>query len=143
MAPKVDRAKTPTRSLGLSGMTEAMIVDMVRQGQIAAGQARPPKEGETSAYPEKDEIVVFCDLFIAGLHFPLDSVFVETLRLHNIFLHQLRPSSIVRLNLYFWLAKTCRFKPSAKDFAFVHRVHYQLKTITVTTADGTEGEAEA
>jgi hypothetical protein len=70
-------------------------------------------------------------------------VFVETLQLHNMFLHQLTPNSIARLNLYFWLTKTCSFQPLAKGFAFVHRVHYQPKMITVLTADGTEGEAEA
>jgi hypothetical protein len=71
-----------------------MIADMVHRGQIFAGQACAPKEGETSAHPEKDEVVVFHDLFTAGLHFPLDPVFMETLRLHNI------PNSIARLNLY-------------------------------------------
>jgi hypothetical protein len=67
-------------------MTKAVIADMVRQGQITASQARHPKEGETSSQLEKDEVIVFRDLFTAELHFPLDSVFVETLRLHNIFL---------------------------------------------------------
>jgi hypothetical protein len=60
-----------------------------------------------------------------------------------MFLHQLIPNSIVHLNLYFWLAKTCRFQPSAEIFAFVHHVHYQPKIIAVITVDGTEGEAEA
>jgi hypothetical protein len=69
-------------------------------------------------------------------------VFVETLQFYNIFLHQLTPNSIARLNLYFWLAKRCHFEPSAEDFAFIHRVHYQPKIIAVTTANGSEGEAE-
>jgi hypothetical protein len=89
--------------------------------------------------------------------------FVETLRLHNMFLHQLTPNYIARLNLYFWLVKTCRFQssdedfsfvhrvhrvktccfqPSAEDFSFVHRVHHQPEVISMTTADGNEGEAE-
>lgn len=59
---------------------------------------------------------------------------VDTLRLYNMFLHQLTPNSIARLNLYFLLAKTCRFQPSAEDFAFIHRVHYHPKVITVMTA---------
>jgi hypothetical protein len=70
-------------------------------------------------------------------------MFVETLWLHKMFLHQLTPNSIARLNLYFWLAKTCHFQPSAENITFVHRVHYQPKIIAVMTDDGTEGDAEA
>jgi hypothetical protein len=102
-----------------------------------------PKEGETLTHSEKDEVVVFWDLFTAGLWFPLDHVFVVTLHLHNMFLHQLMPNSIARLNLYFWLSKTCRIQPSAENFTFIHRVHHQPKYIAVMTSDGTEGEAEA
>jgi hypothetical protein len=60
-----------------------------------------------------------------------------------MFLHQLTPNSVACLNLYFWLAKTYHFQPLAKNFTFVHHLHHQLKAITKTTADGTEGEAEA
>jgi hypothetical protein len=60
-----------------------------------------------------------------------------------MFLHRLMPNSIAYLNLYFWLAKTCRFHPLAKNFAFVHLAHHQPKVIAVMTSDDTEGEAEA
>jgi hypothetical protein len=46
-----------------------------------------------------------------------------------MFLHQLMPNSIACLDLYFWLANTCRFHPSPEDFAFIHRVHHQPKYV--------------
>lgn len=68
---------------------------------MVASKARPPKSGETSALPELDEVVVFHDLFTAELLFPLDPIFVDTLRLHNMYLHQLTPNAVAHLNLYF------------------------------------------
>jgi hypothetical protein len=97
MAPKANRAQPQIQSLRVSGVTEAVLADMFRRGQIAADKAHSPKDGETSAHPEKDEVVVFHDIFTVGLHFPLDIVFVETLRLHNMFVHQLTPNSIARV----------------------------------------------
>lgn len=72
MASKADHPKVVTRSLGVSKVTEDSLKEMVEQGQLVAGVGRPPRVGETSAYPEADEVVVFCTLFIAGLHFSLD-----------------------------------------------------------------------
>ena len=69
---------------------------------------------------------------------PLDPVVVDIFRLFKVFLHQMTPTSIVRLNLYMWLAKTCRFSPSAEGFACAFRVHYQPKKISVQTTGGTE-----
>ena len=48
------------------------------------------------------------------------------------------PMSIVRLNLYMWLAKTCRLAPSAEGFAHAFRVHYQPKKISVQSSGGAE-----
>lgn len=98
MVSKSDRAKPLIRSLGESGITKAMLADMVHRGQIAVGATHPPM---TLVHPETDAVVVFRDLFNAGLRFLLDPMFVETLRLHNMFLYQLTPNSIARLNLYF------------------------------------------
>jgi hypothetical protein len=143
LSPCSPCTKPPTWFLGESGVTEAVFIEMVRRGQIAANQACPPKAGETSAHLEKDEVIIFRDFFTAGLRFPFDPVVVDTLRLHNMFLHQLTPNSIACLNLYFLLAKTCCFQPSAEDFAFIHHVHYHPKVIAMMAAAGTEGEAEA
>ena len=56
----------------------------------------------------------------------------------KVYLHQMTPTSIVRLNLYMWLAKTCRLSPSAEGFARAFRVHYQPKKISVESTVGAE-----
>lgn len=81
---------------------------------IEKGSAQAPPRGETSAHPEVDKIVVFHDFFAAGLRFQMDRILVKILELYNMHVHQLTPNSFVQLNLYFWLAKTCRFEPSVE-----------------------------
>jgi len=83
-------------------------------------------------------VIVFRDLFTAGLWMPLDSVVVDIFWLFKVYLHQMTPTSIVRLTLYMWLAKTCRLSPSAEGFARAFRVHYQPKKISVQSAGGAE-----
>ena len=87
-------------------------------------------------------MVVFRDFFTVGLRFPLDPVVVDILRLFTIYLHQMTPTSFVRLNLFMWLAKTCRVEPTAEAFARVFHIHYQPKTIVVNKKDGSSGDAE-
>lgn len=72
MVLKVDRPKT--RSLGKSMVTEAMLREMVRKGYLAEGAAQLSRDDEVLTRPDKDEVVVFCDLFQAGVCFPLDQV---------------------------------------------------------------------
>ncbi|RLM74699.1 hypothetical protein C2845_PM15G21820 [Panicum miliaceum] len=139
-APKADRLKT--RGLGKSLVTEVSLRDIVHRGYVSEGLARAPGANEVVARPEDDEVVVFRDLFTAGLRFPLDPFFVEILRSCSMFLHHLTPNSIARLSMYMWLSRTCNFTPSAEHFFFVHQVHYQPKVVTVTTAEGKEAEAE-
>ncbi|RLN12398.1 hypothetical protein C2845_PM09G13150 [Panicum miliaceum] len=117
-APKADRLKT--RSLGNSLITEASLRDMIRRGYIIAGAARAPKPDEVMARPEDDEVVVFRDLFTAGLRFPLCPFFIDILRSCGMYLHQLTPNSIARLSMFLWLARTCNFSPSAEHFSFIH-----------------------
>jgi len=52
------------------------------------------------------------------------------------------PSSFLQLNMYFWLAKTCRINPNAEGFARVYRVHYQPKKIMVRSSDCQGAKAE-
>ena len=91
----------------------SLLDDLVRRGFVSPDDVRPPPTGETIAHPRADEVVVFRDLFTAGLRMPLDPVVVDIFRLFKVFLHQMTPTSIVRLHLYMWLAKTCRLSPSA------------------------------
>ena len=84
-------------------------------------------------------VVVFRDFFIAGLRFPLDPVVLEIFKLFDVYTHQMTPTSFVRLNLYMWLSKTYKLKPSATGFACLFRSHYQPKTVFVKPSE----EAEA
>ena len=139
MAPKKDQSKGPTTTvLGLSRMTPSLLDDLVHRGFVSADDVRPPPTGETVAHPRADEVVVFRDLFTAGLRMPLDPVVVDIFWLFKVFLHQMTPTSIMRLNLYMWLAKTCHLSPSAEGFARAFRVHYQQKKIFVQTTGGAE-----
>ena len=132
MAPKKDQSKGRTTTvLSLSKMTPSLLDDLARRGFSSADDVRSPPTGETVAHPRTDEVVVFRDLFTTGLRMPLDPVVVDIFRLFKVFLHQMTPTSIVRLNLYMWLAKTSRLSPSAEGFARAFRVHYQPNKISV------------
>ena len=110
-------------------MTQGMIEDLERRGALEVGLARPPPVGEIEAKPRSDEVVVFHNFFIAGLCFLLDPVVVEILKLFEDYTHQMMPTSFVRLNMYMWLTKTCKVKPSATGFARLFRCHFQPKTV--------------
>jgi hypothetical protein len=92
--------------------------------------------------PHSDEVVVFRDFFATGLRFSLDPVVVEIFKLYNVFLHQMMLTSFLQLNLYMWLAKTCRLMPSAEGFAHAFLCHFQTKTMSVWTDDGQGLEVE-
>ena len=114
MALKKDQLKGPMiTEIGLSKMTLSLLDDLALRGFVSADDVRSPPMGETVAHPRADEVVVFRDLFTAGLRMPLDPVVVDIFRLFKVLLHQMTPTSIVRLHLYMWLAKTCRLSPSA------------------------------
>jgi hypothetical protein len=55
---------------------------------------------ETTPTPEEDEVVVFRSFFRAGLRFPLNEMIGEVLDNYEIYLHQLTPNAIVRLNVF-------------------------------------------
>lgn len=143
MALKLDRSRLPpTTSLGQRAMTEGLIANMVSLGMLREGDGRAPLLEETSANPRGDEVVVFRDFFVVGLRFPVNPVLVDILRLYGMYTHQLTPNAFVRLNLYFWLVKTCGFRLSAEGFAFIHKVHFQPKAVSAADDSGPEGEPQ-
>ena len=107
MAPPWERTHSPpTCVLGRSYKTQDMIEDMETRGFLEVGFASSPPAGENSAHLERDEVVVFHEFFFTGLRFPLDPLVVEIFKLFDIYLHQMMPTSFLRLNLYMWLMKT-------------------------------------
>jgi hypothetical protein len=82
---------------------------------------------ETIPKPGKNEVVVFKSLFKAGLRFPLNKMIAEVLKKFGIYLHQLTPNAIVRLNVYIWALRSQGVEPFAEGFCRVHELHYQTK----------------
>jgi hypothetical protein len=82
---------------------------------------------ETTPTPKDDEVVVFKSFFRAGLRFPLNEIIGEILDNYEIFLHQLTPNAIVRLNIFIWALRRQEMDPNAEAFYRVHELHYQTK----------------
>ena len=87
---------------GKSTVSEADMTMMTKLGyfkEVDKGLVRFGGE-ETIPKPKNDEVVVFKSFFKAGLRFPLHGMIVEVLEKFGIYLHQLTPNAIVRLNVY-------------------------------------------
>lgn len=56
--------------------------------------------------PEKDEVVVYRSFMKAGLRFPLSRFLVEVLKTFEIFLHQITPEVIIRMNIFVWAMRS-------------------------------------
>jgi hypothetical protein len=82
---------------------------------------------ETTPAPKSDEVVVFKSFFRAGLRFPLNEMIGEVLKNFKIYLHQLTPKAIVRLNVFIWALRSQGMSPDAEAFCRVHELHYQTK----------------
>ena len=81
MAPKKNQSGGPaTIVLGLSKMTLSLLDDLARRGFVSTDDVHAHPMGETIAHPRTDELIVFRDLFTAGLRMPLDPVVVDIFR---------------------------------------------------------------
>jgi hypothetical protein len=72
-------------------------------------------------------VVVFRSFFKAGLRFPLHEMIGDVLEDFEIYLHQLTPNAIVRLNVFIWALRSQGVNPLAEAFCRVHELHYQTK----------------
>jgi hypothetical protein len=82
---------------------------------------------ETTPDPKNDEVVVFKSFFRAGLRFPLNKMIGEVLDNYDIYLHQLTPNAVVRLNVFIWALRSQGMDPNAEAFCRLHELHYQTK----------------
>jgi hypothetical protein len=82
---------------------------------------------ETTPTPKDDEVVVFKSFLRAGLRFPLNEMIGEVLDNYEIYLHELTPNAIVRLNIFIWALRSQGMDPNAEAFCRVHELHYQTK----------------
>jgi hypothetical protein len=82
---------------------------------------------ETTPAPKNDEVVVLKSFFRAGPRFPLNDMIGEVLKNFKIYLHQLTPNAIVRLNVFIWALRSQGMSPYVEAFCRVHELHYQTK----------------
>jgi hypothetical protein len=83
-----------------STMSEADMPMMMKLGYFEEAEKKLVRFAgeETTPTPKDDEVVVFKSFFRAGLRFPLNEMIGEVLENFEIYLHQLTPNAIVRLN---------------------------------------------
>jgi hypothetical protein len=59
--------------------------------------------------------------------FPLSSFVVEVLKIFEIYLHQLTPEAIIRMNIFVWAVRSQGLEPDAKSFCNIHELLYETK----------------
>jgi hypothetical protein len=89
---------------GKSTVSEADMPMMIKLGYFGEAKKKMIHFGgeETIPKPENDEVVVFRSFFKAGLRFPLHEMIGDVLKDFEIYLHQMTPNAIVRLNIFIW-----------------------------------------
>jgi hypothetical protein len=109
----------------------------IKQGQIDAMRGRYSRDisivragGESNVpLPEADEVVVYKSFMKAGLRFPLDNVLVEVLKTFKVYLHQLTPEAIIRIEVYIWAMRSQGQEPNAKCFCNLHELTNETKAV--------------
>jgi hypothetical protein len=96
------QSKPSHLDFGKSTVFEADMAMMTKLGYFKEADKGLIRFGgeETIPKPENDEVVVFKSFFKAGLRFPLHGMIGDVLENFEIYLHQLTPNAIVRLNVY-------------------------------------------
>ena len=114
---------------GRSTITEGDMSKLMKLGYFSEAKKELVRFGgeEITSKPEKDEVVVFKSFFKAGLRFPLNGMIADVLKKFGIYLHQLTPNAIVRLNVYIWALRSQGVEPFAEGFYRAHELHYQTK----------------
>jgi hypothetical protein len=81
----------------------------------------------TAPAPKENEVVIYKSFLKACLRFPLNRFLVEVLKIFQIFLHQLTPEAIIRMDLFVWAVRSKGLEPSAKCFCGMHELLYETK----------------
>jgi hypothetical protein len=81
----------------------------------------------TAPTPKVNEVVIYRSFLNAGLWFLLSRFLVEVLKTFQIFLHQLTPEAIIRMDLFIWAMRSQGLEPSARCFCSMHELLYETK----------------
>jgi hypothetical protein len=114
---------------GKSTVSKADMPMMIKLGYFGEVEKKLIRFGgeETTPKPGNDEVVVYRSFFKAGLRFPFHEMIGDVLKDFEIYLHQLTPNAIVRLNVFIWALRSQGVNPLAEAFYRVHELHYQTK----------------
>jgi hypothetical protein len=97
-----DSEDRPWRSshavFGKSSIKENHVVNMRGRYFRDLSIVRADEGEKTCPTPEENEVVIFRSFLKAGLRFPLSNFVVEVLKTFEIYLHQLIPEAIIRMN---------------------------------------------
>jgi hypothetical protein len=95
-------AKPSHLDFGKSTVSESDVPMMMKLGYFGEAEKKLIRFAgeEITPTPKNDEVVVFKSFFRAGLRFPLNEMIGEVLNNYEIYLHQLTPNAIVRLNVF-------------------------------------------
>jgi hypothetical protein len=95
-----DLVKPSTCFMERSLMTQSDLDTMASEGYFESGSCRLPGR-ETTPTPKKNESVVFCDFFTAGLRLPMSKRFADILAAYKVQVHQLMPISFPQILKFF------------------------------------------
>jgi hypothetical protein len=123
-----DRSWRPSHAVfGKSSIKENHLVNMRGRYFWDLSVVRADEGEKTCPTPEENEVVVFRSFLKAGLRFPLSSFVVDVLKIFEIYLHQLTPEAIIRMNIFVWAVRSQGLEPNAKSFCNIHELLYETK----------------
>jgi hypothetical protein len=123
-----DRPWRPSHAVfGKSSIKENHLVNMRGRYFRDLSVVRADEGEKTCPTPEENEVVVFRSFLKAGLRFPLSSFVVEILKIFEIYLHQLTPEAIIRMNIFVWAVRSQGLEPNMKSFCNIHELLYETK----------------
>jgi hypothetical protein len=96
----------------------------IKQSQVDAMRGRYFRDmsivrvggDSTTPAPKENEVVIYRSFLKADLRFPLSKYVVEVLKIFQIFLHQITPEAIIRMEMFVWTVRSQGLEPSAKCF---------------------------
>jgi hypothetical protein len=123
-----DRPWRPSHAVfGKSSIKENHLVNMRGRYFRDLSVVRADEGEKICPTLEENEVVIFRSFLKAGLRFPMSSFVVEVLKIFEIYLHQLTPEAIIRMNIFVWAVRSQGLEPNAKSFCNVHELLYETK----------------
>jgi hypothetical protein len=122
-----DRPWRPSHTIFRKSSIKQSLIDAMK-GRYFRDMSIVRVGGDSAApAPEEDEVVVYKSFMKADLRFPLSKFLVEVLKTFEIFLYQITPKAIYRMDILVWAVRSQGLEPSAKCFYNMHELLYETK----------------